>query len=202
LDVFGLFWEPCDRETLNPLSESLGTVRKIWLSPPFDFGDVSWEFRPPDVKMANVFSMYASRYLLVNQLNSAEFAVPQSYDLFIYARPDVCFTSDLNLALFRGRLATNELFVPTNGHYLQGINDQFAIGPWKAMETYLSVYPNIRTYLTSGVMCHPETLLRHHLFSNQIIVRDLGVRTAMFREEYPFRIDENWPFSRIANLNP
>lgn len=65
----------------------------------------------------------------------------------------------------------NTLNLEKNGSDYRGINDQMAIGNIKTMIKYLSVYPNILTYM-NDVYFNPEILLKHHLKKEQIkIVR-------------------------------
>ena len=51
------------------------------------------------------------------------------------------------------------------------MNDQFAIGNFKAMETYMSLYDEIIDMLNEGIILHPETLLLTYLNRNSMNIQ-------------------------------
>ena len=63
----------------------------------------------------------------------------------------------------------NPLNLEKNGSDYRGVNDQMAIGNIKTMIKYLSIYPNILTYI-NDVYFNPEILIKHHLKKEQIKV--------------------------------
>jgi SAM-dependent methyltransferase len=83
------------------------------------------------------------------------------YDIVIRLRTDLMFTDKFDI-----RRALNKLCVPNIGQfYNNAMNDQFAIGPYKDICVYLSLYDHIVEYFNGRVtsMLRPELLLKYHL---------------------------------------
>jgi hypothetical protein len=115
----------------------------------------------PETKIENVFRMYCAIERVDALRRDTESEAGERYDLVIRSRSDLFL--DVAIDLSRMLLVSEEhLIAPRNGHWRGGLNDQFAIGSSQKMSIYSSVFSRLTTYCASGVIAHPETLLRHH----------------------------------------
>jgi hypothetical protein len=118
---------------------------------------------------------------------SSEFD-PTLFNAFCYTRPDVCLNDQISENLLNS-LADGNLYVPKNGHWRNGINDQFVLGRFPELKTYLSLYSKISTYYHQKlVSLHPELMLHHHLKVNGLIANKLTCDNVIFRSEFKFAI--------------
>ena len=122
----------------------------------------------------------------------------QLYDLYIYTRPDSCLNDNLNLSEVLKELDKFDLLLPKNGHWRNGVNDQFAIGKSAAMKTYLDVYNNLKKYIDNDILFHPETLLKFHLKSNGIKIGYLELDNQLLRAENTLIFDTGKKIERIS----
>jgi hypothetical protein len=142
----------------------------------------------PETNRYNTVCMYLNRFYLLQILIQYMKDNDVFYDCVISTRADILFENkkqfevlnkilNLHLCTFtplsgkgvndgstKNRTDDNNtIYIPNGYDYVNGINDQFAIGCFYTMSNYLSVYENIIPMLKSGVLLHPETLLRVHL---------------------------------------
>ena len=129
--------------------------------------------------------MIWGRWLLNQQLT--EMNIWDQYDIFIYCRPDVCFDNRIYLPSLVQGLAENDILVPTNGHWRDGLNDQVCFGGRK-MQVYLNLYQDVIQYVNGGVWMHPETLLKHHLEHHGVRVGQYPLQSFIFRDEAWFHL--------------
>jgi len=88
------------------------------------------------------------------------------YDLVISTRLDTWCYEPLNYGLVAGAGDDDTVWVP-HGSDWGGLNDQFAMGSYYAMEKYMMLYPEVEPIL-EGLMKSigyygPEPLLKAHL---------------------------------------
>jgi SAM-dependent methyltransferase len=67
------------------------------------------------------------------------------------------------------------LFIPMYGNY-GGLCDQLAYGSSKIMDTYVSLYSNIKKYLEYGATLNPEKILQFHIDACKIPVVKVHVK--------------------------
>ena len=106
----------------------------------------------PETNIENMFWMFR------NIKRSIEL-VGSGYDLIIRTRSDLIYQKPLIL----GRLDPQVVYIPKGGDWRGGIFDMFAISTADNMRYYANVFDRLNSYIESGVMAHPETLLNHHL---------------------------------------
>jgi hypothetical protein len=111
----------------------------------------------------------------------AEAKAGECYDLVIRSRPDLFLDAAIDLSSMR-IVADEYLIAPRNGHWRGGLNDQFAIGSSQNMSIYSGVFSRLTTYCESGVIAHPETLLRHHCQVQKLSVMYADVQTILVRD--------------------
>ena len=118
----------------------------------------------------NTMCMYFNRKRVFEDLKKYMEETGEQYDLYISCRVDSYNISEMNYDLFQD-CTDKDIYIPylpvaspegVTGDY-GGINDQFAIGNFKAMETYMSLYDEIIDMLNEGTIIHPETLLLTYL---------------------------------------
>lgn len=185
VDLIGLFWRDLSKIELENL-KILSTDCSIFIEPPRDFSSISFERTRAEVIASNTLSMYLGRKLLLNRLGDINAQIDTGETIYIYLRADSCLTKILNLNnLIDDILTNNSFYIPSGGCWVNGWNDQFAIGKYHAMNCYLDIYDSIVHYYEKDrVIFHPETLLKHHLKCNQIHVKSLPCNTLIFRSEY------------------
>lgn len=85
------------------------------------------------------------------------------YDVVIRLRYDIMPTVSIEPILNPGLFC-----IPAGNDHLDGINDQVAWGPLKDMLYYGNWFTEVVNLVQSGLLVHPETLLRHHLLRGGI----------------------------------
>ena len=118
----------------------------------------------------NTMCMYFNRKRVFEDFKKYMEEKGEQYDLYISCRVDSYNIPEMNYDLFQD-CTDKDIYIPylpvsspegVTGDY-GGINDQFAIGNFKAMETYMSLYDEIIDMLNNGTIIHPETLLLTYL---------------------------------------
>lgn len=187
ISLFALFWDPISPTQAEELTHTFDEVC-LWSAKAADYSAIPFARKPEETNSGNFLSMQAGRQLLLEQLMTSATFDPEHYDLFCYTRPDVCLNDQLSESLLDS-IANEAIYVPSNGHWRNGVNDQFALGRFLELKTYLSLYSNIATYYAvDRVPMHPELMLRHHLKVNQIAVNKMACDNVIFRSEYKFAI--------------
>ena len=113
----------------------------------------------------NTMCMYFNRKRVFEDLKKYMEEKGEQYDLYISCRVDSYNIPEMNYDLFQD-CTDKDIYIPylPEGVTLDcGMNDQFAIGNFKAMETYMSLYDEIIDMLNEGRILHPETLLLTYL---------------------------------------
>ena len=184
IDFYGMFWQPVNDDKLNQYVQGFANAT-IWTSPQRSFDDIPNAPKPPETNVKNFLSMIWGKYLLGQQM--AEHGIWEKYDIFLYCRPDVCFDNVLDLAALQPHLAEYDLFIPTNGQWRGGINDQVCFGGRK-LAVALSLFPEVTRYIQDGVLLHPETMLLHHLTKNGVRLAQFPIQNFIFRSETRFHV--------------
>lgn len=109
------------------------------------------KYKYPETKTENTIAMF---YKIENCFNLLE---TSSYDCVVRCRLDIEFDKKI---LFQKNDCIN---IPVKGDYRGGINDLFGYGNYDNMKLYCTTYSRICSYLTNGVPCHPETLMRYNI---------------------------------------
>lgn len=149
LDLYG--YESCEVEVF---SEKENIFRGI-----FD-GFSSYE-RSDLGPISMFYSMFKSNELR----RKYEDSNLMKFDRVIRMRFDSDFVDDVFDA---GREEFSNLSIPYGRDWLDGINDQFAIGSSDAMNVYSCLFENIENM--KNHMYHGETLLKKHLLYSQIFI--------------------------------
>lgn len=131
----------------------------------------------------NIMFMWKNRLNLLNQLKNSK----KKYDWIISTRVDERYPRKLNY----DKLSRDKLNIPDNSTSdWEGIQDQIAIGKRPLIEKYLSVYSNLKKYISDvGKHKHlknfdAEKIMKHHL-----IIKNIPVN----RFKYQFKL------SRVGN---
>jgi len=129
----------------------------------------------PETNPENVISMlykiYRSFHLIPNN----------TYDIIIKNRFDIQFNQKLDLYI-------NESFnVPMGGDHHGGLMDLFSYGNYETMKKYSNMFLYLPIYiLEKHQIFHPEILLRHHCYINNLKIQrfkyDLFLRDELFND--------------------
>jgi hypothetical protein len=185
IDFHGLFWEPLDQDGLSHYTKNF-RKSEVHTSPIrlFNPCEITAQ-KAPETNVGNFFSMAWGRYLLCRKMiDSGGF---NRYDIFIYARPDVCLSKPINIAALKEYLTGYDILVPKNGHHRNGMNDQFCIAN-RQVAAYLSLFEFIPKYINDGVLLHPETMLKHHIATCGVRVAAIQIDSVIFRGETEFQL--------------
>lgn len=137
---------------------------KVLFENPEDYYDVKNYNKPPETNSHNVMCMYLSRANLCRQFVNYINQTDENYECVISTRMDLFYKIPMNYNDILTYISDEKsIIIPENGDYRNGINDQFSIGNTSSIQTYMNVYYNIKYFLESGVLLHPETLLRMQL---------------------------------------
>ena len=187
ISLYALFWDPVTEEVSQKLHAAFDDVH-LWGASAGDFSHIQFANKPEETNAGNFLSMQSGRQLLLEQLKvSSDFDASQ-FDVFCYTRPDVCLNDQISADLFTN-LADSAVYVPKNGHWRNGVNDQFVLGRYAALQAYLSLYSKISHYYSCDhVTLHPEQMLAHHLRVNHLNVNKLPCDNVIFRSEFKFGI--------------
>lgn len=102
-----------------------------------------------------------------------------NYDLVIRARPDLAFHCEINNDHIQQSIEEKSIFLPDFGHFT-GFNDQFAFGSSDSMKVYANCYLELDTWATQ-VPFLPETLLKHHLIKNNMLIKFTNIQYYLLR---------------------
>jgi hypothetical protein len=115
---------------------------------PIHFDDFSGYTCHPDTsKPHNVMSMLFNRRRVFQEMRNYMIKTDTWYDLVIHARIDAWYDEPLD---YRGFLPSESdkhtVFVP-HGYDWGGLNDQFAVGSYYSMESYMTLFDDIYNVL-------------------------------------------------------
>lgn len=167
IDVFVYMWNtyPEGNEALlAKMRERLGTQASIAaaaFAPEYQHPVQLTAMTYPETKVENVLKMYCAIERVDALRRATEHERRDRYDLVIRSRPDLLLDAAIDLRRLV-RVAEDFLILPRNGHWRGGLSDQFAIGSSLNMSIYSSLFSRLSAYVESGIVAHPETLLRHH----------------------------------------
>lgn len=117
--------------------------------------------------------MYLNRKKVCNLLKEYINDNNTNYDIIISGRCDLVFGEKLDINSLINHINNNELCIPNPQCDYTGINDQFAIGNYKTIITYLQIYDSLFKILENdSLLFHAEQLLACYLkLENENIYR-------------------------------
>jgi len=93
------------------------------------------------------------------------------FDRIIRTRFDLRIIRKIPEPIIEDIIPLEEILIPDQEHYL-GINDQFAIGFTRAMNSYLTIYNWLEELINNGnsknIHLNPEVLLYKHLLNSNV----------------------------------
>lgn len=110
--------------------------------------------KPPETDPTAVFAMWKN-------IKKSFDIVEGDYDVVLKTRFDVKYCSPLKINEFD----PSSLWIPQGGDWRGGLFDMLCFSSYENMNHYCSLYDKINKYSATGVPCHPETMLRHHMSS-------------------------------------
>lgn len=166
------------RQQLGGLANIAAAVFEPEYQHPTPLGDITTY---PETKIENVLKMYCAIERADGLRQAAEYERRDRYDLVIRSRSDLLLDTAIDLRRLV-RVADEYLIVPRNGHYRGGLNDQFAVGSSLNMAVYSSLFSRLMAYVNSGIVAHPETLLRHHCRAQNLPIMLADTQTVLLRD--------------------
>ena len=117
---------------------------------PIEFSDFSGYTCHPDTsKPHNVLSMWINRQRVFQEMRNYMINTNTWYDVVIHARIDTWYDEPLNYGALLNKdntIQDQEVFVP-HGYDWGGLNDQFAVGNYYSMESYMTLYDDVQNVL-------------------------------------------------------
>lgn len=170
---------PIPEDVISVIQE-LYTPKRMLVDSPRDFDDRDYDSRKyPQIKPKNSLSQ---RFSVQQAFN----LIDDTYDVVIRMRFDWAIQTTIELPpTFR------KIFLPNDCPHVDGVNDQFAIGPMNLMKIYCHLYDNIdRLFYNDGVVFCDEILLYNHL-------RQYNVPMHMMPISYHLQRADNSEYTRI-----
>ena len=137
------------------LNEDLDDFARIYQpksinNDPIHFADFSgYKCHPDTSKPHNVLSMWINRQRVFQEMRNYMINTNTWYDVVIHARIDTWYDEPLNYGALLNKdntIQDQEVFVP-HGYDWGGLNDQFAVGSYYSMESYMSLYDDVQNVL-------------------------------------------------------
>lgn len=186
IDLFFYCWqsesvsEDAIATKLKPVMDHRFGVVKIELVPEYQHNSKMNYVVFPETKIQNVFKMYKGIQGCDVLRRKQEFSEKIRYDVVVRARTDIKLDGVVNLREL-SKVTDDFVLLPKNGHWRGGFCDQFAIGNSLLMSIYSSVFDFIDTYAASGMVVHPETVLKHHCRQHSLKVLFGDFQTVIVR---------------------
>lgn len=135
------------------LSEDLEDFGRIYRpkainNDPIHFPDVSeYKCHPDTSKPHNVLSMWVNRRRVFQEMRNYMINTNTWYDLVIHARIDAWYDESLNYHnLSLNDVGDRDIYIP-QGNDWGGMNDQFAVGSYYSMESYMTLFDDVNNVL-------------------------------------------------------
>ena len=135
------------------LSEDLEDFSRIYRpkainNDPIHFPDVSeYKCHPDTSKPHNVLSMWVNRQRVFQEMRNYMINTDTWYDVVIHARIDAWYDESLNYSPFlQNGLGDRDIYIP-QGNDWGGMNDQFAVGSYYSMESYMTLFDDVNNVL-------------------------------------------------------
>ena len=135
------------------LSEDLEDFSRIYRpkainNDPIHFPDVSeYKCHPDTSKPHNVLSMWVNRQRVFQEMRNYMINTDTWYDVIIHARIDAWYDESLNYSEFlQTCLGDRDIYIP-QGNDWGGMNDQFAVGSYYSMESYMTLFDDVYNVL-------------------------------------------------------
>lgn len=187
IDVFVYMWNTYpegDEAFLDKLRQRLGseaTIANAVFAPEYQHPTQLSAITYPETKIENVLKMYCAIERVDALRRATEYERRDRYDLVIRSRTDLLLDTAIDLRRL-ARVAEDHLIVPRNGHWRGGLSDQFAVSSAMNMTIYASLFSRLNAYVESGVIAHPETLLRHHCRAQNLPIMLADTQTVLMRD--------------------
>jgi hypothetical protein len=135
------------------LSEDLEDFARIYRpkainNNPIHFTDFTgYKCHPDTSKPHNVLSMWVNRQRVFQEMRNYMINTNTWYDVVIHARIDAWYDESLNYSIFSSScLGDRDIYVPQGSDW-GGINDQFAVGSYYSMESYMNLFDDVHNVL-------------------------------------------------------
>lgn len=149
-----------------------------------DIHSACFHNKPPEANPESIFAMW-------NNVKKSFSLVDQNYDFVLKTRYDVKYCSPLEIK----RLNSRSLWIPEGGDWRGGLFDMLCVSSYENMKMYCSLYDKLNEYSASGVPCHSETMLRHHVNKSEIQVNRFDY-TVLLRRTF----DKPWVEDKVFTI--
>ncbi len=140
--------------------------------------------KPPEANPEAIFAMWKN-------IKKSFDLIDQNYDFVLKTRYDVKYCSPLEIKSF----SNQSLFIPEGGDWRGGLFDMLCVSSYENMKVYCSLYDRLNQYSESGVPCHSEIMLRHHVNQSKILVNRFDY-TVLLRRKF----DKPWVEDKVFTI--
>lgn len=156
-----------------------------------------------ETNLNNMLSMFYLRQRLLDRLIQKRVLDGNQYDAYIFVRTDVILRCGLEWEGIFEALNTSDVIISVEPRFRGGINDQVCIATAAGMRHFLSVYSKIHQYAQNGVLLHPETMLKHHLQEQGVLLHfEDSIDTFIVRQDSHFSLSFRVEDTRAISPKP
>lgn len=128
--------------------------------------------KAPETKAQHTINQWRNMWLCFEQ-------APKDCDIYCRMRYDIKLSGPVVFKDYE--INDNTVWIPENGDFRDGCNDQFAFGNYNAMKNYFNVYLHYRDIFANGHQFHTESYLKRNLINNGIEIKRLNIQTEIIR---------------------
>lgn len=159
VDLFCCFWNVnVDREKIDAISKNFNNSFIFFIEPEvINLTFLSDYLKFPETRIDRVLSMLFIRRQLLVAINSQS----NSYDSYIFSRPDIYIKKSVNISYLLENLGVKyDVFFPDAGNFRNGYTDAMVLANYTGLKEYLSAFDRLEEILNSrDEYVYPGSLL-------------------------------------------
>lgn len=125
----------------------------------------------------NAYSMFYHNKRSFQLMEQYQIKHNIKFDVIIKFRGDLKSTQQFPIETPLNNLT---VYIPKNFDW-SGINDQIAYGDFESMKIYSNCVDHILDYCKNNIIFHPETILKHHLNTNNLNIKRVKYEYNIFK---------------------
>ena len=122
----------------------------------------------------NAYSMFYHNKRCFELMETYQNKHQITFDTILKFRADLFSNTEFHIS----EIEQDTIYIP-NSFDFSGINDQIAYGTPNSMKIYTNCVDHIINYCKKDIIFHPETILKHHLVTNNLKI---------IRFRYPYQL--------------
>ena len=132
-----------------------------------NFGYFSEHYMASETNLNNMICHFINKYRVYNLLSKYIEESNTQYDIIMYLRADIQFNDKFDFEYPK----VNNIYIPCDNDYRNGINDQISYGDQNVMKIYSNLINNCKYLLENNLTyVHPENLTLANLKVHNLII--------------------------------